>query len=220
MKKIALLTGTIMILLCMTGMAQAYDALFNEDWDGGTWMGAQSPGVEAWSVENNKGDSTWALWDSDANFTDGSGNVMIANSDHYDEAFDDTLWSPVINTTGYENIHLGVYLYWQSYYSEDNGYILLKKSNGEVVELDNFEENYSDSLDYGITWVFDEDIDASLNGETRFQIGFRADLVADSYYFQVDDVYVYGDAAAPVPVPGAFCLLGIGLVCIAGLKRK
>ncbi len=218
MKRIAVIVSMIIMGICMAGMAHAYDALFNEDWDGGTWLGVQSPGIDAWQIEDNDGASSWAIWDEDDNFAN-SGHFVCANSDYYNEAFDDTLWSPVINTAGYENIHLGAYLYWEAYYAEDNGYILLKKSNGDVVELDNFDENYNSALDNGTSWVWEDNIDAFLDGEALFQVGFRADLMADSYYFQVDDVYVYGDAAT-VPVPGTMLILALGLLGLSGLKRK
>lgn len=210
---------TILILTFFMTFSLALAAnastIFYEDFDG------NGPGFEAWStIAGAVGNGmTWSLmtpgpgsrdW---ANRTAGEGQYAGNNSMDRVVGWNSILISPVIDISMYYDITISSAVNFQSNRAWDDGYVSYSVDGGGWVELAHW-----DGVDHAFmggtveSWMIP-------NGGSALQVAFRytTGTVYRPLFFQVDNFEVSGQ---PVPVPGAFWLLGSGLLGLIGARKR
>lgn len=134
--------------------------------------------------------------------------------------WDDYLYSPVIDASVYEDLLLTASVNFQNYgiSGGDHGYVYATTDGGATLtELAHYTAGmnwYNGQTD---TW----DISAIADGSDTLQIAFRYVTDADwEWWFQVDNVEITGNAAAPVPEPSTILLMSTGLLGLVAYNRK
>ena len=184
----------------------AYGAvILSEDFEG-AWPPA------GWSVVDNAGTgvawNTATFWGA-SNYTNGSGEAAMVDSDAFGTAeFDTELWTPVLDLTGAPSGDLTFTANYQNFANEDFFDVDYSTDGGATwTNLMSWNEDHG-----GFRAPPGEDVSLTIpgGGMTIVRFYYYDPATSDwEWYIQIDDVLV--DA---IPAPSTLALLGLGGLAI------